>query len=76
VTRTNAFGRLFPAALFSILAVILSVLWRPDPVLMAFGVCAAGGCAAWLILTTVEVVRGLRVEPPSPVETPASLRAG
>jgi hypothetical protein len=55
----NAFGRLFPPSLFSILGIILSVLWRPDPVLMAFGACAAGAAAAWLIVTTVIVAKSL-----------------
>jgi len=63
MTRTSAFGRLFPAALFSILGVILSVLWRPDPVLMAVGVCAAGAAVAWLLITSVEVAQGLQVAP-------------
>jgi hypothetical protein len=59
MSAANAFGRLFPPSLFSILGIILSVLWRPDPVLMGIGVCAAGAAAAWLIVTTVTVAKSL-----------------
>jgi hypothetical protein len=59
MSATNAFGRLFPPALFSILGVIMSVLWLPDPILMGFGVCAAAAAASWLIVTTVAVAKEL-----------------
>jgi hypothetical protein len=59
MSGVNAFGRLFPPSLFSILGVIMSVIWRPDPVLMGIGACAAGAAAAWLIVTTVVVAKSL-----------------
>jgi hypothetical protein len=54
-----AFGRLFPPSLFSILSVLMSVVWRPDPVLMAIAVCLAGAAGSWLIVTTVQVAKSL-----------------
>jgi hypothetical protein len=63
MSKTNALGRLFPSSLFSILGVVLAVLWRSDPVLMAIGACGAAASVAWLIITTVEVARLLQVEP-------------
>src|SRR5262245_65465060 len=72
MTRTSAFGRLFPAALFSILGVILSVLWRPDPALMAVGVCAAGAAVAWLLITSMEVAQGLQMAPALKTKPPAA----
>ncbi len=59
MSAISAFGRLFPPSLFSIPGVIMSVLWRPDPVLMAIGACAAGAATAWLIVTTVVVAKTL-----------------
>jgi hypothetical protein len=59
----NAFGRLFSPSLFSILGVILSVVWRPDPVLMGIGACVASAATAWLIVTTVVVAKSLPGEP-------------
>ena len=59
MTAASAFGRLFPPCLFSILGVILSVVWLPDPVLMSMGVCATGACVAWLIVTVVHVAKSL-----------------
>jgi hypothetical protein len=63
MTKVNAIGRLFPAALFFMLFTLLAVLWPTDPVLMAGGVCIAAGSAAWLIVTIVEVARLMVVEP-------------
>ncbi len=55
MTTANAFGRLFPPALFLIVGLFLSVAWSPDPVMFVLALTAAGACAAWLIIATVEV---------------------
>jgi hypothetical protein len=59
MTLGNAFARLFPACLFSIMMPFLSILWRADVVLMALGFCAAAVAWSWLIVTIVEVARGM-----------------
>jgi hypothetical protein len=59
MTTSTAFWRLFPASLFAILGVLLTVLWRSDPVLMSIGACGAGAAASWLIITTVVVAKRL-----------------
>lgn len=61
MTTFNAFGRLFPPALFLIVGLVMSVLWTPDPVLLAVAMCAAAASGAWLIVTAVAVARGLEV---------------
>ena len=70
MTTANAFGRLFPPALFLIVGLLLSIVWIPDPVLLVVAMCAAGTSAAWLIIATVEVARMLRVEPSPRPTTP------
>jgi hypothetical protein len=63
MSRANAFGRLFPAALFLILSVLMAVFWRSDPVLFGLAVCGGGVSAAWLVVTVVEVAKKMRVGP-------------
>jgi hypothetical protein len=41
----------------------LSVLWRSDVVLMSMGFCAAAAAWSWLIVTIVEVARGMESRP-------------
>jgi hypothetical protein len=63
MTSADAFGRLFPPALFLIVSLFLSGAWSPDPVLLIGALIAAGTCSAWLIVATVEVARRLQLEP-------------
>ena len=63
MTTASAFGRLFPPALFLIVSLFLTISWSPDPLLLVVALVAAGTCAAWLIIATVEVAKRLRVEP-------------
>ena len=64
MTAGNALGRLFPAALFSIFGTVMCLLWRSDPVLVGTALCVAAFSASWLVITIVEVSRGLRIAPP------------
>ncbi len=52
-----------PTGVFLIVGLFLSSFWSPDPVLFIAALITAGMCAAWLIVTTVEVVKKLPVEP-------------
>jgi hypothetical protein len=72
MTSANAFGRLFPPALFLIVSLFLSHFWSPDPVLLVLALIAAGRCAAWLIIATVEVAKRFCVEPSPLPAAPAS----
>jgi hypothetical protein len=61
MTKSNAFWRLFPAALFTILGVVWCCVWRFDPVLIGITVCVAAVAVSWFTIAVVEVAKGLTV---------------
>ena len=63
MTTSNAFWRIFPAALFTILGLLWCLLWRFDPVLVAIAVCLAAFASSWLVITIVAVARHLTIAP-------------
>ena len=63
MTKTSAFWRLFPAALFTFLGLAWCFFWRFDPVLFAFAICIAALACSWLVITIVEVARTLTIGP-------------
>jgi len=65
MSKTNAFWRLFPASLFTILSVVWCYAWRFDPVLTGVAVCIGGVSISWLVITVVEVAKTLTIAPSS-----------
>ena len=68
MTTSNAFGWLFPPALFTIVGLMMSVIWRPDPVLLGIAMCASAAMLSWLVLAVVEVAKSLPAGAMPPAE--------
>jgi hypothetical protein len=58
----HAFWRLFTPALFLIVGLMLSLAWRPDPVLMSIAMCGAAAATAWFVLAILGTARSLFAE--------------
>lgn len=62
MTTGNAFGRVFPPTLFLIVSLFLSGFWSHDPLMFITALTVAGGCGAWLIVSTIAVAKLLVVD--------------
>ena len=63
MSTSNAFWRLFPASLFTLLSVVWCYAWRSDAVLTAIAVCVGGVSISWLVITIVAVAKTLVIAP-------------
>ena len=62
MTTGNAFWRVFPPTLFLIVSLFLSGFWSHDPLMLITALTVAGGCGAWLIVSTIAVAKLLVVD--------------
>jgi hypothetical protein len=62
MSPSHAFWRLFTPALFLIVGLMLSLVWRPDLVLMSVAMTSAAAAAAWFVLAILGTAKSLSAE--------------